>query len=278
MSDSNLPATISKEEQAAALAELGDEFTVDLGLEQFDESDFVMPRLNIQHETGLFQDNLSGEEFPEFEGILLGLIKQRILWHEDVDKNDGPMCKSYDFELGHPDVKTFPFKLAGFEPSDISPEGTLPCASCIAKDWGSHPSRDTPYCSEQHTLPILQVLPGGGVAPALLTLQRSGIRPSKAYLSGFARQRTPLFTTTTKISLTQQKRGSVNYSVPRFVKGEATDPGQYRHYAETWKQIKGFVTTPPNREAEEEVVPATTTPATAAAPTAAAADDDDLPF
>ncbi len=313
MSD-NLP--VLSDDARNALARLGgDDNDSMIGLEQFGADDFIMPRLNINHETAQFEDNLSGETYPEgLEVVVLGLIKQRILWHYDPDAADFPLCKSYDFVHGFPAEKDYPWELSGFPRDTPTP---LDCASCQLKEWNSHPQRDTPYCSEQHALPVMQNLPEVGWIPALVTLQRSGIKPSKSYLSGFVRTRTPLFTALTTITLDPRKKGSVVYAVPQFKKGAATAPDDYATFVDAWKRIHAFITTPPSSSgsggdddaAVEPAAPRNTRPAAsepvsaapASAPPAAgpttlaptgpapvpaapapaptpAADDDDIPF
>jgi hypothetical protein len=269
MSD-NLPTNAG----ASLPAGLNDD---DYGLEDFGTEDFVMPRLNINHGGANFVDNLTGQEYPELTVVLLGLIKQRILWDADVDEGEKPMCKSYDFSTGRPDVMRFPWKVAKFDHQAGAKDGTLPCASCNLKEWGSHPQRETPWCSEQHTFPLLMEV-AGGYAPAILTLQRSGIKPSRAYLSAFARTKTPLFTVKTKIGLTAQKRGSVNYAVPTFVKQDETDEDEWSGFAQQYRSIREFITTAPAPKSDDEQKSASVPASPAAAASASGDDDEDLPF
>lgn len=273
MSTENLPAERGESGLPAGLAE------EDYGLEDFGTEDFVMPRLNINHSEAVFVDNLTGQQYPTMTVVLLGLIKQRILWDADVDDGELPLCKSYNFNLGHPDQDRFPWKTSGFD-KDALTDGTLPCSACQLKEWGSHPQRDTPWCSEQHTFPLLLEV-AGGHAPAILTLQRSGIKPSRAYLSAFARSKTPLFTVKTQISLTAQKRGSVNYAVPNFVKQDDTDQAEWSNFAAQYRSIRDFITTPPKPKTEDTDSPsegAASKPVASPAAEAAASGDDDLPF
>lgn len=257
----------------------------DTGLEDFDQSDFVTPTIKINHTEAVFEDGLSGEQFDVLDGILLGLIKQRILWDPEVSDDAKPLCKSWDFLYGHPS-DDFPWDPSGFDPDTPTP---LDCSRCPLKDWGTHPRNKTPWCSEQHTLPILRITAGGSLSPALLTVQRSAIKPSKAYLSGFAASGTPAYTVQTKIELQANKRGTVNYAVPRFVKGVATDPDNWPEFASSYRSMREFVRTPrlPDAETETESTP-TPTPAArptatgrsrpAAAPAAPPADKSGKPF
>lgn len=251
-----------------------------IGLEDFETSDMVMPRINIVHDEAMFQDNLSGEKHDSIRAVILGLVKQRILWDDEVVDGDTPLCKSYNFHQGHPDPTRFPFKDASFDKGTIEGEDdpTLPCSACQLKEWGSHPKRETPWCSEQHTFPLLMEVSEDQFAPALLTVQRSGIKPSKSYLTSFARSKTPLYTVVTNLTLNAQKRGSVNYAVPAFSRGEPTDSDDWGFYAQQYRQIREFITTPPVRDDDDDAGSgAPSAPSSGDAP-AASEPDDDLPF
>lgn len=223
------------------------------GLEDFDNAtDAQMPMLKIKHDSGQFVDALSDETLNEpgqpLEVILLGLIKQRVLWAAEVSDDAKPLCKSYNFTEGVPDEATFPVKSTQFSRDDL--EGKLPCEKCPLKEWGSHPKNDTPWCTEQHTFALL-VKSGDGWSPALLTVQRSAIKPSKQYLTSFARAKDPLYTVVTSISLDQRRRGTVDFSVPKFSRGEATDEALWPSYAQTYRGIREFVQTPRTRDDED---------------------------
>lgn len=225
------------------------------GLEDFDtKTDAAMPMLRIKHDSGQFVDGLSGETINKpgeaIEVILLGLIKQRVLWAAEVSDDAMPLCKSYNFLEGVPDEDTFPRKASGFSAEAVE-SGRLPCEDCKLKDWGSHPQRDTPWCSEQHTFALLYKV-GDGWAPALLTVQRSAIKPSRQYLTAFARSKTPLYTVVTSITLDQRRRGTVDFSVPKFVRGAETDQDDWPDYAMTYRGIREFVQTPRSRDDEDE--------------------------
>lgn len=249
---------------------------LDTGLEDFETTDMVMPRLSIDHSDAVFVDNLTGERHEKMNVVMLGLIKQRILWDDEVKEGDKPLCKSYNFKEGHPNEATFPWQAAGFDKEDAG-DGTLPCEACALKEWGSHPKRDTPWCSEQHTFAVLQDIGENNfAAPAIISFQRSAIKASKSYLTGFARSSTPLFTVVTEISLNAQKRGSVNYAVPGFARVGPTESEAWSEYAHHYRTIREFITTPPPTE-EEDTTPATSD-ATSNKSAAADADEEDLPF
>ncbi|HEY6021871.1 MAG TPA: hypothetical protein VIY48_19005 [Candidatus Paceibacterota bacterium] len=292
-----------------------------IGLEDVGVGDLILPRIQIVHDEGLFRDNLSQSTYESLDVILLGMVKQRIMWAADVDDGDKPMCKSPDFEHGFPNVsdetpkdKRFPWENSNFDPSDYpAHEGinglvTLPCSACVFKEWGKNRG-DTPPCAEQHTYPLLYNINSGeeGVeaawAPALFTTQKTGIKPSRSYISAFANARQAMFTVFTRLSLTRQSRGSVKYSVPRFQRLGATDEDMWPGYGDQFMQIRTYIRQAPRpaddwepgEVAEENThVPAAATPPAAAPAPAAAAKaapaapeagpgtggtpDDELPF
>lgn len=260
-------------EPAATAADLG----IDTGLEDFDTTDMVMPRLSIVQDEAEFEDNLTGERHRTIRAVMLGLIKGRILWDGEVNDGDKPLCKSYNFKEGVPNLATFPLEKSGFDALPTA-GGTLPCNSCDLKEWGSHPTREIPWCSEQHTFPLLMEVGEAGSgdfsAPAILTVQRSAIKSSKSYLTGFSRTNTPAFTVVTEITLDPQRKGGVKYAVPKFKKVGTTAQSDWRDYAEQYRSIREYIQTP--READvddgEEDAPKTSSAG------ASQVDEDDLPF
>ena len=314
-------------------AELASQGWDDTGLEDVDASDLSIPRLQIVHSEGVFKNNLTNEEFSEGEFIILGLVKQRVMWPDEVDEGTGgkPLCKSPDHKTGFANVdmslpadKRFPWATSNFPgPEKFPAHGDnmvkLPCASCKFKDWNSDGKNSKPPCSEQWTLPVQYRAAGTEAwSPALLTLQRSGLKPAKSYITSFAASKTPAFTVITRIGLNTQKRGAVTYSTPTFRKVSESDPEQWLDHSASFRQIKEFITAEPrlaeedddagqttessngdpweNTEAPVEAAvtpPAQEKPAPPAAPKAPAAppatapaaatasapkDDDDLPF
>lgn len=249
-----------------ALAALGDDF--DDGLEDFDTDDMVMPRITIEHQEGVFVDALSGEKHEEMDVVLLGLVKQRIMWSDDVDDDSGPLCKSVDAKVGNPRDE-FPWEESGF--AKTAGKDQLPCNECNFSKWQNN---NPPPCSEQFTLPLMMNVEGQGyIAPAIITFQRSGAKPVKRYLTSFKRSQMPLFTAKTKLSLDVRKKGSVTFSVPQFEKSGQTESDYYGMFAENYKQIREYLhqleVSDPN---DEEAV------GTSEAANDSENSDEDLPF
>jgi hypothetical protein len=308
------------------------EFGADTGLEDIAASDLMIPRLRIEHAEGTFKDSLSNISYGTLKIVLFGLVKQRVMWDSDVDEGDMPLCKSPDFEHGFPNMnpdikkdKQFPWAKSNFSPSDARvielapgeskahPNGwssngmpVLTCSACIFAQWDKGDWK-VPPCSEQHTYPLLYSTDGspspneGQWSPALLTVQKTGIKPSRQYIGSFAAAGNPMFTVYTELGLTLQSRGSVRYSVPTFKKLEPTDRNDWADFAARQRQIRAFIRSAPRRMDDDAAptpaaptdnenrapgtVPATpaATPAESKAPTqptpaAPVDDDDDMPF
>ena len=234
------------------------------GLEDFGMEDAVIPRLSIVHREGQFKDSLSNEQFDTLKVIILGLVKQRVLWHPTVDDGDWPMCRSTNHETGFPNVsddqpkeKRCPWKDSGFDPKDYPADSDdlirLPCSGCSLKEWGSHPDGKRPYCSEQFTLPVLyDPREDENYVPAIMTFQKTGLKPLKAYLSSFARSRNAAFQAITEIGLDLNKRGSTEYSVPWFRRVGNTDETNWREFSTNYRTMRDFLTADPGGRDEEE--------------------------
>jgi len=237
-----------------------------VGLDDVDASDVIIPRLQIKHDEGVFVDNLSKQVFTELDCVILGLVKQRIFWADEVEEGDKPLCKSPDHDHGFPQIsddvkkdKRFPWDKSNFDPANFPADGpnavnglvTLPCASCHFKEWDNNGfNQKVPPCAEQHTYPLLYNTntenPNEPIwAAAILTVQKTGIAPSKRYISSFQQSNQPMFTARSLVTLTLNKRGTVTYSVPGFRKTGQTDSSMWGQYSEQYRQIRAFCRTPP---------------------------------
>lgn len=260
------------------------QFAGQTGLEDFDTSDAVLPRIKIEHTEGVWSDNLSGNKYDTLRFICLGLVKQRVLFHHNVEDGDVPMCKSSDHNYGYPNPdapqkKSFPWEQSGFDPNDfpVDEQGlrALPCDGCQLKEWGSNPANENPYCSEQWTLPIYYDTDPeltGLWAPAILTLQKSSIKPIRTYLTGFAQSNQPPFLAIGRATLKVNQRGSVIYSIPSFVKEGESPRERWEEFSTQYGEMATFLKRPPTREIDAPAAPASNvnTPPPQAAPPAAA--------
>lgn len=254
---------------------------LDTGLEDFGLADAVIPRLTIKHQEGFFKDSLSNREFDKIETILLGLVRQRVLWHHVMDDDDAaPMCKSTNFNIGWPNVsddqpkdKRFPWDKSNFNQEDFPPDEDgqvqLPCASCVLKEWGSHPDGKKPYCTEQFTMPLLYRELGSddNFVVAVTSFQKTSIKPLRSYLSDFKRSNNPAYTVITEIGLDQLSRGGNKYCVATFRQGDKTDPENWRKYSADYRGLRHFLMQPPTLREEEEATSSAPSDNTARPPT-----------
>lgn len=237
---------------------------LDDGLGDVAQSDLTIPRLSIVHKRGLFKDSSTGIEFEDLNAIFLGVVKQRIMWDKEVDEGDKPQCKSPDFNLGFPQMRTdidaskqFPWDASDFDKSVVTmnEEGcaVLTCASCNLKEWTKKGTKSVkPLCSEQWSMPLFYFLEDDETPyPAIISFQRSGAKSAKTYAGSFKAARQPMFTVLTSVTLTQESRGTVDFCTPNFKRGAQTDPEQWREYSEMYKGVRQMLHQPP-RGADSE--------------------------
>lgn len=272
-----------------------------VGLEDVDYSSIRPPIIKIDHASATYEDTLTGETFPEMKVIILGLVKQRVMWDTELSGDDKPypLCRSLDFKVGFPTDK-FPWtQQSNFPtPAELDAAPPLPCAQCKFKEWDSNPTRNgPPWCTEQHTFLLMQEVSDDVWSPALITFQRSAIQNSNKYLSSFQRAQEPMFKYYTTLRLEAKKRGKNTYGVPTFMKGAETPSDLWGSYADTYVAIRKLVQSPRADENardiddDDEVVEATTVniPTSKGAPknskkgtdeviVVADSDDEEIPF
>jgi hypothetical protein len=234
----------------------------DFGVEM-NQDEVSLPRLKIIGREGVFE-NAASEQFTALDAVILGSLRARVMWFPEVEEGDSvPMCRSRDGVLGLPNVsddtpprKQFPFKDSTFERSDMGDlDGvpTLPCEECKFKEWNNATNKPG-MCAEQAVLPLLYKDGMDNWQPGVLTLQRSGLKNTKRYVSQFAASRVPMFTVHTRIELDRMKRGDVDYAVPRFLRKEATDRSMWPEYWNMFTDARTILRT--IRKPAEEAAPA----------------------
>lgn len=245
--------------------------TVD-GLEDIAASDLIMPVFKMDHDNFKWVDSLTNQSHDSLSVIMLGVLKQRILWPEDPGAaGDTPICRAYTLETGYPDQEKFTRKLvltsSGFSAADVE-KGTLPCASCNLKEWGMHPKGNGPWCNEQYTTPVLVLDEEGHTMPAIISHQRTALKPLKAWITAFQGRQKPFYTAVTSIGIVAQSKGTQEYAVPKFTLVQDSDPAMWPDYSQRWHEIKTFLMTPRTRHGDDE--PETPRTSNAAAPPAPA--------
>lgn len=262
-------------------ARQGDVEPIDTGLEDFDPNTAAIPRISINHPDGTFKDNLSGEEFAGIYGIILGLVKQRVMFSSTMGETTlKPQCKSSDAAVGYPNMQgsadeLFPWNTSGLNISDLPKDDygrvTIPCEACPFSQWG--PNRKPPLCSERHTFPIMYSRDPAGISElhlpyaGIAAFQRSGITPSRNYLSAFSRAKIPLYSAFTEITLKRESRGTVRYSVPVFRKMSDVPPERWEELAREYRNLREFLRRPPRPGEDSDNAKQHTSSGSVAAPT-----------
>lgn len=277
------------------------------GLEDFDGSRMTMPRLSIVHPDGTFKNSQTGEIFKSLNGIALGMIRQRSMFHKEMGKDKlGPQCKSSDAQTGYPTTKgsskeLFPWAQAGFSPDDLDKDEygrpMINCSACPFAQWSK--DRKPPLCSERHSYPMMfsdkdDFKPGDDMPySGIVSFQKTGIKPSTQFLAGFKTSKTPVYGAFAHFALKREQVGTVTYSVPVVRRGDATDKSNWREYSEQYAALRDVLRQPPRPpdDAEESAPTAASRPASASSVIDAAAivepvsspatssfDEDDLPF
>lgn len=279
-----------------------------MGLEDVDASDLAMPRINIDHDKAVFVNSLTKQEYPSLTVVMLGLVKQRVMWPEKLEDGDKPRCKSPDNTHGFPRIgesipnsKKFPFAISNFQPEqaqpvelpagDEYPDGwksngypVLPCDSCKFSKWGrDEDGKNTPPpCSEQHTYPLLYMAGNADDpewTPAIFTVQRSAISNSRKFINGFAQARKPMFTQYTGLTLSMESKGTNEFAVPGFKLMGPSDRNLWGEYANSLRTVRTFLRQAPRAQEDdspastsnENVAPEATETTAPAAPAAPAA-------
>lgn len=238
------------------------------GLEDLDPNEVAIPRVRIKHKDGVFEDALSGEQFPKVYGVVMGLVKQRIKWKGTVSEGKStPQCKSSDNITGYPAMEAadpddlFPWKEVGLDP-DVQPRDqygrvTMACDSCPLSKWGPRDAKGKakpPPCKERYTLPIMySTEPGSPIDRAgIFSFQGAGIGPWKQYFAGFQRSKRPVYSAITEIGLEIKHRGQVDYSVPTVARISATREEDYQMYSDELAGIRTFLRRAPRVDGDDD--------------------------
>lgn len=238
----------------------------DTGLDDLEPSRRI-PRLRLVHKKGVFLDTETNQEFPFIEGVPLGLVRQRVMWNRNVNEGDKPLCKSNDGKIGYPNIDgpahcDFPWDRSGTTREaatlDEFARPTLSCESCAFAQWGppapGSKKSTPPACSERYTIPLLYATEAGQQPnrAGVVSFQRSGIAPLKAYMSVFKTQKKPLFAAVMQLNLQIHSRGTVDYSVPYVRQAGPTSASDWPQFAEEFRRIREILQAPPMPPREEE--------------------------
>jgi len=171
----------------------------DLGLENWDTRDFVLPQLRIRQPTsdvdnvaeGQFYDVLTHEAYDTVHVVFLKSSWGRMYF----DRDQGVLlCRSVD--RIHP------------SPSVENPPSSL-CATCQYSFWED----DRPPKCREVLNNILLVSPEKefkieNASPYLMTIAGASLKPMRLFVSGLAAKRKPIYSVVTRMSL-EKKSGAV---------------------------------------------------------------------
>lgn len=268
------------------------------GLEDL-EGGVALPRLTLKHADRVFKAGDTNEEYPKLVGVILGMVRQRVMWNPEVGEDKArPQCKSSDGLTGYPNVRDkgsddefpwdeFPLNEAQ-APKDEHGRPVLSCKGCPFSEWGKDKKGKAvpPPCKERFSFPIVynrDMDPTGPFdAAGVFSVQGSGIKPARTYLSAFKVGRQPVFSAVTEVGLLAASRGSVQYSIPEFKRVGNSDVSDWADYAAQYEEVRAYLRAAPRPEddgsskSEGYVAPEQAVPAAPeqAAPTVPAKNDD----
>ena len=231
------------------------------GLEDFSVTDAVLPRIKIDHQNGMWVDNLGGLQMATLRFIALGLVKQRVLFHHVVENEDVPMCKSADYQSGFPNPdapsdKSFPWQLSGFDKNDYPPDAKgnvkLPVRRVRPQGLGLPPGERQPLLLGAVDLAdLLRRLAGrlGRVESGDPHAAEVEHQADPHLLHAVRRQSNkPPFLAIGRGTLKINTRGSVTYSVPSFSKEGESPRDRWMEFSEQFTEMRSFLVRPPVRE------------------------------
>jgi hypothetical protein len=248
---------------ANALAQYTNDEGKVYGLEDFIETGTRYPRLKFVHDEAVFMDDLDEWKTEVLDVILLGVVKQRIMFDKEVrDEDMKPQCKSLDGKTAWPNFAqdgdprdVFPWAESHLDQSQLTVVGdkySLSCDICPFSQWGGKgKGSKPPRCSEAMNVPCLYYRDGQWVA-ATINFQRSSMGAAKSYISRFAKGHVPTFSQMTRITLNSNKRGTVTYVTPNFTTTGPTDSAAYGQYAEMFGEVRDYLRTQQDDEEESD--------------------------
>lgn len=162
---------------------------VETGLEDMSKEDMIIPRLVItQPQTlditpenlGKLYINLTGEYYEEMDMVLIKMKKSRVLFPDDFDRNNKPLCKSDDFMVPSPEIEKpmcSTCQLMPLQPGEKKPQHHCPYANWTANPAGK---QKPPKCSETWNLLVVDLKT---YMPMFFSLKSTALSPLKRITS-----------------------------------------------------------------------------------------------
>jgi len=230
------------------------------GLEGFDGSDMVIPRLALIQPTskaaadgdatpGTLRCNLSGESYEQIRLVPLFLRKGRVLF---VEGDERPSCASDDNITPSPRIERPVAKR---------------CEGCPRQQWVDGVPPD---CALVYSMFALNL--DENETPFIIQLKGSAVKPTKRLISFFSLRRLSPFNISCLLKPSKMKNSRGTFFVPDFTEMQILEPRD--KYREQFMSLRGY-DVQKTYEAEEGAV---VEPTAEQRSPGADVPEDDLPF
>lgn len=196
------------------------------GLDGFDASDMVIPRLKLIQPTsreatdgdaspGVLLCNLSGASYEQIRFVPLFMRKGRVLF---VEGDERPTCASDD---------------------NVTPSARIEqpikkkCAGCPRQEWIDGVPPD---CAMVYSIFALNL--DAGEAPFILQCKGTAIKPTKKLISYFTLRKLSPFSVACTIKPSKTKNSRGTFYVPEFIDIAPVDPAD--KYREQFLALRGY--------------------------------------
>ena len=235
MADKNKELVLA-EEKAVATSE--EQF--DSGLGEMDESDFIIPRLNIAQPTTIDVDpadigklllNLTGDCKNEMRVAIFRRTKSRSLFPEVYDPENKPLCRSYDSKVPAGDIE-------GAEPmceTCAKVEGDKDKFVCPYANWGA--DKTPPRCQESLDFLLIDL---DTYIPMFFSCRSTATKAARKVVSTLniltAAHKAKAFAFSVTLGTEKYKNGPTY--IPTFSKPHLLEPDEIEILAGIWETLK----------------------------------------
>lgn len=248
MTTETTTAVATKEETAVAV----NQEPFETGLEELDTSDLIIPRLNITQPTtpdieddqrGKFAVNVTGDYHDTMRVALIKLSKSRILFPEKYNRDNEPLCRSYNFKTPDEKIESPMAEHCGLIPGEKKKH------LCEYANWGVDGS--APRCQETWDLLIVDL---DSYIPMWFSLKSTALKPLRKIVSAISMmsnaKKVPMWRFGFDMSLEKVTNSSGTFYVPVFSGLKAIDTSD----AENMDLIRGQLVNVSIRDAAGDVV------------------------
>lgn len=207
-------AVATREENAVAT----NDPVVETGLEELDPSDLVIPRLSITQPTspdveeenkGKFSVNVTMDYLDTMHVALIKLSKSRILFPAKYNRDNEPLCRSFDFKFPADTIESPMAEHCGLLPGEKKKH------LCEYANWGADGS--APRCMETWDLLIVDL---DTYMPMWFSLKSTALKPLRKIISAISMiakaKKVPMWRLGFSMSLEKVVNQSGTFFVPVF--------------------------------------------------------------